>query len=86
MLNAPTQYALADYINNVNFGIIRSMRFIKVNKSTIGMRLTKILYDLGVLRSFKIEPDYICIYYKFDHGRHIIKSLKVVSKPSKRVR
>jgi ribosomal protein S8 len=85
MYNAPTNYALADYINNVNFGIIRGMRFVKINKSIIGIRLTKLLYSHGILRTFRIKSDCLYIYYKFDKGRHIITKLTVVSKPSNRV-
>jgi len=84
MNNATTNYALADYVNNINFGIIRGVRCIRINKSSIGIRLTHILYMQGVLRFYKIENEYIAIFFKLFRSRHIISRLKVISKPSVR--
>lgn len=84
MINPVTNYALADFVSSVNFGIIRNVRFMKVHKTTIAIRLVHILYMQGVLRAYKIENDYIEIYYKFHHSRHIITELKIISKPSNR--
>lgn len=79
MNNPTTNYALADYISHVNFGIIRGVRCIRVNKTVIGLRITHILYKQGVLRNYKIGPNYIIIYYKLMRSRHIISKLKVIS-------
>lgn len=85
MINPNTNYVIADYISNLRFGMIRGMRFFRVNKTFIGLRLTQLLYDQGVLRSYKIEEKYIKIFSKFHMSRHIISKLVIVSKPSNRI-
>lgn len=79
MSNPTTNYALADYVSSINFGIIRGIRSIKINKTTIGIRLTHLLYIQGVLRRYYIGDNYISIYYKFFRSRHIIAKIKVIS-------
>jgi hypothetical protein len=79
MINPTTNYALADYVSSVNFGMIRGVRCMRINKTTIGIRLTHILYIQGVLRRYYVGNDYIAIYYKFFRSRHIIAKLKVIS-------
>ena len=84
MINPTTNYAVADFVSTMNFGIIRNVRCVKLHKTTIALRLINILYKQGVLRTFKVGPDFIAVYYKFFRSRHIISKLKVVSKPSLR--
>lgn len=85
MNNPTTNFALADFISSLNSGRIRGLRCFRVNKTVIGMRLAHLLYVNGILRSYKITPDYIVIYYKYNRGRHIISKLSIVSRPGKRV-
>lgn len=79
MINPTTNYAVADYVSNLNFGIIRGVRCMRINKTTIGIRLSHLLYLQGVLRRYYVGDDYIAIYYKFFRGRHIISKLKTIS-------
>lgn len=81
MINPTTNYALADYVSSVNFGMIRGIRCMRINKTMIGIRLTHILYMQGVLRRYYVGYDYIAIYYKFFRSRHIIAKLQVISNP-----
>ena len=80
MLNPTTNHVISDFVSNLNFGMIRNVKCIKINKTPIAIRLTQILYMQGVLRTYKISNDSIIIYYKFNRSRHIITKLKVVSK------
>lgn len=48
------------------------------------MRLLRILYKQGVIRTFIIKGDLISVYFKFYRGQPICSKLSLISKPSKR--
>ncbi len=79
MINPTTNHVISDFVSNLNFGIIRSVKCIRINKTPIAIRLTQILYMQGVLRTYRIRDDSIVIYYKFFRSRHVITKLKVIS-------
>jgi ribosomal protein S8 len=79
MNNPTTNYVIADFVSNLNFGIIRNVKCIRVNKTPMAIRITHLLYLQGVLRTYKVEENYIIIYYKFSRSRHIITKIKVIS-------
>jgi ribosomal protein S8 len=84
MINPKTTYALADYIPSMNRARIRSMRSARTNKTWIGIRITHLLHQQGVLLSHKVEDKYIHVYFKFKNSRHIISNSQTISKPSLR--
>lgn len=59
MVNANTNYAIADFVSCVNLGIIRGIRCVKINRSNIGARLAHVLYIQGAIRSYKLRPEFI---------------------------
>jgi len=77
-------YLIAKYISLINFGVIRKWRFIKISKLGIFFRLTKILTDCGIFRSYKFIDDALCIYFKYIKGRKIFSKLSIVSTPGRR--
>lgn len=79
MNNPTTNNVIADFVSNINFGIIRNIKCVKIHKTPIGIRLTHILYTQGVLRMYKIENDNILIYFKFYRSRHIITKIKLIT-------
>jgi ribosomal protein S8 len=84
MINPTTHYALADFISALNLGMARNMRFTRINKTPIALRLVHLLYMQGILRTYKIESEHVAVYYKYVRSRHIVKRYTLVSKPSKR--
>jgi len=76
-------YLVADFVSQFNLGMIRKVRFIKVVKTSLTLRLLYILYAQGIIRSFRVEDDHILVFYKFINGQPICK-LHVVSRPGKR--
>ena len=61
-------YIIADFVSNLNLGILRKLRFIKIVKTNISIRLLTILYKQGVIRTFVIRNDHILVYFKYYRG------------------
>lgn len=76
-------YIIADFVSKLNVGLLRKLRFIKIIKSLIYIKLLIILYKYGVIRTFKIGLDHILVYFKFYRGQPFLK-LSIVSRPGKR--
>lgn len=69
----------------LNVGIIRKVRFIKILKLNIYLRLLRILYLQGIIRAFIIRNDEILVYFKYIRGRNLCSKISIISKPSKRI-
>ena len=81
--NLNVNYLVADLVSQFNLGLIRKVRFIKVVKTPLTLRVLRILYFQGVIRTLRIEDDHILVFYKYINGQSICK-LKIVSRPGKR--
>jgi len=76
-------YLIADFVSRLNIGLLRKLRFIRLIKTKIAMRLLRILYQQGIIRTFKIQLNYILVYFKFQKGQPVGK-FKLISRPGKR--
>jgi ribosomal protein S8 len=85
--NLNFNYLLAAFVSTLNIGIRRRLRFIKVVKTKLAIRLLRILYQEGIIRTFVIQndKDLIPVYFKYHESCQICASTTIVSKPSKRV-
>jgi len=77
-------YFIANFISSLNIGIIYKLRFIKINKLNIYLRLLRILYKYGVIRTFCIRDDHLLVYFKYYKGRNVCSKLSIVSRPGRR--
>lgn len=82
--NLNFNYLIADFVSRLNVGSLRKLRFIRIVKTPITLRLLRILYKQGVIRTFKIESNYIAVFFKFKGGQPIGK-LSIISRPGKRI-
>lgn len=64
-----SNYIIASFVSMLNVGIIRKLRFIKIVKLNIFLRLLRILYKYGVIRTFFVKDEKICVYFKYFKGR-----------------
>jgi ribosomal protein S8 len=76
-------YLIANFISQLNIGLLRKLRFIKIVKTPIFLRILRILYKYGLIRTFRIEQSYISVYFKFIKGQPIGK-FSIISRPGKR--
>jgi ribosomal protein S8 len=81
--NLNFNYLIADFVSRLTVGLLRKLRFVRIVKTKIALRLLRILYKQGVIRSFRIESNYVSVYLKFQNGQPIGK-LSIVSRPGKR--
>jgi len=77
-------YLIANFVSLLKIGLLRKLRFIRIPKTAVYIRLLMVLYKSGLLRTFRVESSYIVVYFKFNHGQPIGK-LTLVSRPGKRV-
>lgn len=77
-------FLIGDLISRINFGAIRRLRFVKVNLNDTTLKICRILYIHGAIRTFIIKDDKILIYYKYYLSRIAVK-LSIVSKPGNRI-
>ena len=74
---------LADFISRLNVGLARRLRFIRIPKIELFLRLLCILYKYGVIRTFRIYRSYIAVYFKYYLGQPIGK-FTLMTRPGKR--
>lgn len=78
-----SNFILSDIVAQLNLGLLRKVRFIKIVKTPLAIRIFRILYAQGVIRTFKIDNDFILVYFKYINGQSICK-LSIVTRPGKR--
>jgi small subunit ribosomal protein S8 len=73
-------------ISNLKNGQIVNKAFVINENSQICRKVLDILWDEGFILGYKILPvNKLKIYLKYRNGNSVIRSIKVVSKPSLRV-
>lgn len=78
-----TNYLVADIIAQFNLGLLRKIRFVKIVRTPLAIRIFSIFYNQGIIRTMRIKKDHILIYYKYYLGQPICK-VSTVSRPGKR--
>lgn len=79
-----SNYILASFITTLNIGMIRKLRFVKVARSHIGLRLLRLFYQVGIIRTYRVKGDYISVYFKYYFGRSAFRTISIVSTPGNR--
>lgn len=81
-----SNYLIASVVSILNIGMRRRLRFIKIVKTIIAIRLLRILYKEGVIRTFTIleDNDIILVYFKYTDSINLCMKLSLISKPSNR--
>jgi ribosomal protein S8 len=77
-------YILSNIIQQINFGARRHVRFVKIFRSQLSLRIVWLLYKEGLLRTFVIRKDHILVYYKYYLGRNAFINISLVSTPGNR--
>lgn len=78
-------YFIANFVSILKVGIIRKLRFIKLLKLNIYLRLLRILYKQGIIRTFFVKNNKISVYFKYYKGRNICSKLSIISTPRNRI-
>lgn len=83
MQNLNVNHIISYFVSRLQVGLLRKLRFIKLIKTDIILRLLRLLYKHGVIRTYRIDDNYVCVYFKYINGQPIVK-LSGVSRPGKR--
>ena len=77
---------IASVVSAINLGICRRLRFVKMIRTHIAIRVLRILYREGVIRTFVVYTalDLILVYYKYSNGINICLKLTLISTPGNR--
>jgi len=78
-------YVIANFVALLNIGLLRKLRFIRIPKIKIYLRLLAILYNSGLIRTLRIRLNYVEVFFKFKNGQPIGK-YTLISRPGKRCR
>lgn len=80
-----TNHLISNLISKINYGVQKRLRFLNIDKNETTLKLLRILYVNGVIRSYRIlNKDKISIYFKYYSCNKIFK-ISVVSTPGNRV-
>jgi ribosomal protein S8 len=80
-----TNHLISNLIYKINYGTIRRIRFIIINYNDSVLELLEILYNTGVIRSYRIIDNLkVKIYLKY-YLCHFSFKLSVISTPGNRI-
>jgi len=77
-------HLVSNLVSKINYGSRKRLRFIKVVLNSTTLELLEILYNNGVIRSYRVEQDDVYIYYKY-YLCQIAVNLTIISKPGNRI-
>jgi ribosomal protein S8 len=81
-----SNFLIATFVATLNMGLQRRLRSVRIVKTQVIIRLLRILYQNGIIRSYAIKNDIILVYFKYSNSNQICANFSIVSKPSKRAR
>lgn len=80
-----TNHSISNLISKINYGVQKRLRFLNIEKDLVTLKILKIFYTNGIIRSYKILNDKtVSIYFKYNNSNKII-NLSIISKPSNRI-
>lgn len=78
-------FTLADFVSRLNVASKAHMLSVDVRYNDLTLKMLDLLYDNGLIDYFTVLGDTILVYLRYSKGMPAFSSLKLVSKPSKRV-
>jgi ribosomal protein S8 len=80
-----TNHTISNLISKINYGVQKRLRFLNIEKDYTTLKLLKLLYINGIIRSYRVLNDKkVSVYFKYYSSNKIIK-LAIISKPGNRI-
>lgn len=79
---------LYNLLSNIQTGIIVRHKNIDVKRTRLNLEVLNLLYREGFIDGFSIslnKPNNVCVFLKYINERPVLRELKVISVPSKRI-
>ena len=71
-----TNHSISNLISKINYGVQKRLRFLNIEKDLVTLKILKIFYTNGIIRSYKILNDKtVSIYFKYNNSNKIILCL-----------
>lgn len=79
-----TNHSISNLISKINYGVQKRLRFLNIEKDYNTLKLLRILYINGVIRSYRILDDKrVSVYFKYFSCNKVFK-LSTISIPGNR--
>lgn len=72
-------------LDSIKKGQLSNRNFIYIRRKKICESFLRILWDEGFILGYSINSDKLKVFLKYKAGKPVIKSIKTISKPSRRV-
>ena len=80
-----TNHSISNLISKINYGVQKRLRFLNIEKDLITIKLLKIFYINGVIRSYRIlNNKTVSVYFKYNNSNKIV-NFSIISKPSNKI-
>jgi ribosomal protein S8 len=80
-----TNHSISNLVSKINYGVQKRLRFLNIENDYTTLKLLKILYVNGVIRSYRILNDKkVSIYFKYYASNKALK-ISVISIPGNKI-
>jgi len=81
----PSNHFVSEMVSTINVALRSHFMTAVVSRSSFLIEIANVLYLNGFIRGFTIHSDTILFFLKHKNSKTVINSLKVISKPGKRI-
>jgi len=78
-------FILGDFVNKFNLGLRRKTKQIRLPFSKVIVKFLMFFFNIGLIFSFNMEKGFLNVFFKYYYGKSIIKKLRLLSTPSRRI-
>lgn len=79
---------LANLLSNIQSGITVRHKIVNVKRTKLNLEVLKLLYDAGFINGYSVssdKPRNLCVFLKYNGNDPVLKKLRVISLPTRRV-
>jgi len=80
-----SNFIYGDFVARLNEAKKRHYKNIIVKNSNKVIETLQIFYEMGIIKDFEINNDYVMVWMKYNKGRTIFRRLRVISLPRKKI-
>jgi ribosomal protein S8 len=80
-----TNHLISNLISKINYGVQKRLRFLNIEINSLTLKILKLLYNNGIIRSYRIiNNKTVSVYFKYFNSNKIFK-INIITKPGNRV-
>jgi len=80
-----SNFIIGDLVSRLNIASYKRLVSIKVLRTQFSLALLDVLWKQGVINGFTIRNDSVLVFLKYRRFMPVLKKIKIVSRPGKRV-